>query len=46
MYLFLLTGKPQTYREYAEWQGVEVSRGLRNDFVNGMDDLKRNGIIE
>ena len=46
MYLFLLTGKPQTYREYADWQGVEVDRGLRNDFVNGMEDLKRNGIIE
>lgn len=46
MYLFLLTGRSQTYREYAEWQGVEADRGLRKDFANGMEDLKRNGIIE
>ena len=46
MYLFLLSGRPQTYAEYADWQGVEVNRSLRNDFTSGMEDLRRNGIVE
>ena len=41
VYLFSLTGKEMSAREYANWLGKEFTQSVRKDFNNGLEDMQQ-----
>lgn len=46
VYLYYLTKGEMTAKAYADWWGMELDRGMRKDFMSGVEDLKVNGFLE